>query len=94
MEQLSNLDGIYYRRMMGEYIIYYRDKIAAYICDGRFLVRPVPSARKILPDAELDAMMEGGKKKLLRVDDVDNREFLRELLESMYEELPAPKKKK
>lgn len=94
MEQLSELDCIYYRPMMGEYLIYYKDKVAAYICDERFLVRPVPSAIKLLPDAEYDSVMEGGKKKLLRVDDVDNRGLLINLFNSIYSELPAPKPKK
>lgn len=84
MEQLSELDCIYYRPMMGEYLIYYKDKVAAYICDERFLVRPVPSAIKLLPDAEYDSVMEGGKKKLLRVDDVDNRGLLINLFNSIY----------
>lgn len=94
LEQLSELDGITHRMMMGEYLIYYKDKVAVYICDDRFLVRPVPSAIKLLPDPEYDAMSEGGRKKLLRVDDVDNRELLTDLLIAMYDELPAPKPKK
>ncbi|MGN0447884.1 MAG: TfoX/Sxy family protein [Acutalibacteraceae bacterium] len=94
MDQLSELKEIYYRKMMGEYLIYYREKVAAYICDERFLVRPVPSAIRLLPKAEYDSIAEGGKKKLLRVDDVDNKEFLCNLFLSMYDELPAPKKKK
>lgn len=94
MEQLSGLENVYYRRMMGEYLIYYREKVAAYICDERFLVRPLPSAIRLLPNAEYDSMQEGGRKKLLRVDDVDNRELLQELFESIYDDLPAPKPKK
>ena len=95
-DQLSSLDGISYRMMMGEYLIYYRGKVAAYICDGRFLVRPVPSAVKMLPEAEYDAISEGGRKKLLRVDDIDNRELLTNLFMTMYDELPEskPEKKK
>ena len=96
LEQLSSLDGISYRMMMGEYLIYYHGKVAAYICDGRFLVRPVPSAIKMLPEAEYDAISEGGRKKLLRVDDIDNKELLTNLFMAMYDELPEskPKKKK
>ena len=95
-EQLSSPDGIPYRMMMGEYLIYYRGKVAAYICGGRLLVRPVPSAIKMLPGAEYDSISEGGRKKLLRVDDVDNRELLTDLFIAMYDELPEakPKKKK
>ena len=93
-DQLSSLDGISCRMMMGEYLIYYRGKIAAYVCDGRLLVKPVPSAIKMLPGAEYDAIYEGGKKKLLRVDGVDNKELLTKLFSAMYDELPEPKPKK
>ena len=93
LDQLSSLDEISHRMMMGEYLIYYRGKVAAYICDERFLVRPVPSAIKLLPDAEYDSISEGGKRKLLRVDNVDDREFLTQLFIAMYEELPQPKPK-
>jgi len=93
LDQLSGLDDISYRAMMGEYIIYYRGKIIGGIYDDRFLVKPVQSAVAMMPDADLELPYEGAKEMLL-VDDVENREFLRELLEAMYDELPAPKKKK
>ena len=93
LDQLSGLDDISYRAMMGEYIIYYRGKIIGGIYDDRFLVKPVQSAVAMMPDADLELPYEGAKEMLL-VDDVENRELLRELLEAMYDELPAPKKKK
>lgn len=92
-EQLSDLDDISIRSMMGEYIVYYRGKIAAYVCDNRFLVKPVASAIAMLPDAPFQPPYEGAKDMLL-VEDVDNRELLRRLFEKMYDELPAPKPKK
>ncbi|MDO4941553.1 MAG: TfoX/Sxy family protein [Lachnospiraceae bacterium] len=91
--QLSDLEDITYRKMMGEYIIYYQGKIIGGIYDDRFLVKQVAGAKKLMPDALLELPYEGAKEMLL-VDDVDNREFLKELLNAMYDELPAPKKKK
>ena len=93
LDQLSGLDDISYRAMMGEYIIYYRGKIIGGIYDDRFLVKPVKSAVAMMPDADLELPYEGAKEMLL-VDDVENRKFLGELIEAMYDELPAPKKKK
>lgn len=93
LDQLSGLDAVSYRAMMGEYIIYYRGKIVGGIYDDRFLVKPVKSAAAMMPDAELELPYEGAKEMLL-VDDVENREFLCELLEAMYDDLPAPKKRK
>ncbi len=93
LEQLSELEDVSYRAMMGEYIIYYRGKIVGGIYDDRFLVKPVKSAAAMMPDAELELPYEGSKEMLL-VDNVENRDFLRDLLEAMYDELPSPKKKK
>ena len=93
LEQLSELDDVSYRAMMGEYIIYYRGKVVGGIYDDRFLVKPTKSAVAMMPNAEMELPYDGAKEMLL-VDDVDNKEFLRELLEAMYSELPAPKKKK
>lgn len=93
MEQLSGLDEITYCRMMGEYIIYYRGRIAAYICDERFLVKPVESAKRMMPEADSEPPYPGAKDMLL-VDNVDDRNFLTELFIAMYDELPEPKKKK
>ena len=80
-----------YRAMMGEYILYYNGKIVGGIYDDRFLVKPVIAAVAMLPDAKKELPYEGGKEMLL-VEDVDNRELLRDLLQAMYEELLAGKK--
>ena len=93
LEQLSELDEITYRAMMGEYIIYYRGKVVGGIYDDRFLVKPVKSAMNMMPEAGLELPYEGAKEMLL-VDNVENTEFLRDLLDAMYSDLPAAKKKK
>ena len=93
LEQLSELDEVSSRVMMGEYILYYHGKIIGGIYDDRFLVKPTKSAVAMMPNAEMELPYDGAKEMLL-VDDVDNKDFLRELLEAMYSELPAPKKKK
>lgn len=93
IEQLSDLDEITYRAMMGEYIIYYRGKIVGGIYDDRLLVKPVKSAIALIPEAVYELPYEGAKEMLL-VDNVDSREFLAELFNIMYDELPEPKKNK
>ena len=93
LEQLSDLDEISYRAMMGEYIIYYRAKIIGGIYDDRFLVKPVKSAMSMMPDARMELPYEGAKEMIL-VDDLENKAFLSELFEAMYDELPAPRKRK
>ena len=93
LEQLSELEEIAYRAMMGEYIIYYRGKIIGGIYDDRLLVKPVKSAILLMPDADYELPYEGAKEMLL-VNDVDSKDFLTRLFNAMYNELPAPKKKK
>ncbi len=93
LEQLSGLDEISCRAMMGEYILYYRGKTFGGIYDDRLLVKPVPAAVKMMPEAEMELPYEGAKAMLL-VDDVDDRQALCTLVESMWEELPEKKKKK
>ena len=93
LEQLSELDEITYRGMMGEYIIYYRSKVIGGIYDDRFLVKNIKAAADLMPEAALELPYDGAKEMLL-VDDIENKEFLRDLLEAMYNELPAPGKKK
>ena len=90
LDQLSGLDEITYRAMMGEYIIYYRGRIVGGVYDDRFLVKPTKTAIAMMPDAERELPYEGAKEMLL-VDNVDDREFLQKLLEEMYKELPVPK---
>ena len=90
LDQLSGLDGIDYRGMMGEYILYFRGRIVGGIYDDRLLVKPVPAALALMPDASRELPYPGAKEMLL-VEDVDNGEFLRELFRAMYDELPPPK---
>ena len=92
LEQLSELDEVSFRAMMGEYILFYRGRIFGGIYDDRLLVKPVPIALKLMPDAVMELPYDGAKEMIL-VDDIDNREFLCRLVRSMWEELPEKKKK-
>lgn len=92
LEQLSDLEGISYHAMMGEYIIYYREKIVGGIYDDRLLVKPVKSAVSLMPNAIYELPYDGAKEMLL-VDNVDNKDFLTRLFVAMYDELPAQKRR-
>lgn len=93
LEQLSLLDDITYRLMMGEYIIYYKGKIAGGIYDNRLLVKPVKTAIALMPSSPREIPYEGAKEMLL-VEDIDNKDFLYRLFNSIYDELPALKNRK
>ena len=93
LEQLSELEEITYKAMMGEYLLYYRGKIVGGIYDNRLLVKPVKSAVSLMPAATLEIPYDGAKQMLL-VDNVDSKQFLAKLFDAVYDELPSPKKKK
>ncbi len=91
LELLSETDNIRYRPMMGEYIIYYKDRVIGGIYDDRFLVKPTKSAKELMPEASYELPYEGAKEMLMV--DSEDKEFLGELFEAMVDELPKPKKK-
>lgn len=93
LDQLSELDDITYRAMMGEYVLYYRGRIFGGIYDNRLLVKPVKAAVSMMPNAVYELPYEGAKPMLL-MDRLEDREFLRLFLEAVYPELPAGKKKR
>ncbi|SCI36656.1 Regulator of competence-specific genes [uncultured Clostridium sp.] len=93
LEQLSDLEAVSYRSMMGEFILYYRGKIIGGIYDDRLLVKKTRSALELMPAAICDLPYAGAKEMLL-VDEVDSKVFLTKLFEAMYDELPLPKQKR
>ena len=93
LEQLSELEEISYRSMMGEYILYYRGKIIGGIYDNRFLLKPVKAVLNQLGQPRLDRPYEGAKEMIL-LEDLEDKSFLARLIRDMYEVLPAPKVKK
>ena len=93
LEQLSEIEGITHRQMMGEYIIYLNGRVAAYLCDNRLLIKPTPTAMEMMKGASPEPPYEGAKEMLL-CENTEDREFLKALFEGIYEELPEPKKRK
>ena len=93
LEQLSELDDISYRAMMGEYVLYFQGKVFGGIYDNRFLVKPTKFAKALMPDAPYELPYEGAKE-MLMIEDIEDRDFLSQLLNAMVVELAAPKKKK
>ena len=93
MEQLSLSGDVSCRAMMGEYVIYYRDRVIGGVYDDRFLVKITPSSLAMMPDAEREIPYPGGGEMLL-VDEVEDREFLARHFEATYGELPPTKRKK
>ena len=93
LDQLSAVDGVSWRAMMGEYILYCRGKIVGGIYDDRLLVKPTASAKRLMPESPMELPYAGAKEMLL-ADCVDDRERLCALICAVAAEVPAGKKKK
>ncbi len=93
IEATRGVGGITTRAMMGEYVLYYNGKVVGGIYDNRVLVKDIPAARALLPDARLELPYEGSKLALY-LEDFENEEAVRRLFEAMYDALPAPKPRK
>ena len=92
LEQLGSEEDVSSRPMMGEYLVYYRGKYVGADCDDRFLVKPTPGAKALLPQAPMELPYEGAKEMIL-VEDLENRDLMNQLAETLFEELPFPKKR-
>lgn len=90
---LEHCSGLTFRSMMGEYVLYYGSKVIGGIYDNRFLVKPTKSALELIPDVRLELPYEGAKKMLL-VENIEDEEFLKELLEALYRDLLESQNKK
>ena len=90
LDQCSALSA---RAMMGEYVLYYGGKVVGGVYDNRLLVKPTKSVLALLPNAPRELPYEGAKEMIL-VEDIEDRELLKDLFDAMYEELPEPKKRK
>ena len=92
LDLLGELDNVAHRKMMGEYVLYYRGKVVGGVYDDRFLLKVTPASERLLPDAPRAIPYEGAKEMLLV--EVEDRDTLHDVVEAMWEELPAPKKRK
>ncbi|MFR7590104.1 MAG: TfoX/Sxy family protein [Longibaculum sp.] len=93
LEQLSYLEDITYRPMMGEYLIYYRDKVIGGLYDNRFLIKDVNCLKELMTEITYEIPYSGAKKMIL-IKDIENKQYLKQIIETMYEELPIPQSKK
>lgn len=93
VENLRKIGEVSTRKMMGEYCVYYQNKLIGDICNNCLFLKPTESVLRMMPDAERDYPYEGSKTQMVVVDDVENTELMTEVLNEMYKELPEPKKK-
>ena len=89
--QLADLEEFSYRAMMGEYILYYKGRILGGIYDNRLLLKPVPATLKMLGEPSYELPYPGAKE-MIFLEEVADKDFLRQLVLAMYPQLAARKK--
>ena len=92
-EQLSQHHHISYKKMFGEYGIYCNGKIIGLVCDNQFFLKPTKAGAALLEES-IEAPPYDGAKPYYLLENLENRQYLSQLIEATYEELPAPKPKK
>ena len=85
LDQFPDDGSVTYKPMMGEFLLYYRGKLFGGIYDNRFLLKPTKAILSFLPDAKRELPYTGAKEMLL-VENVDDRDFLAELLKAIMED--------
>ena len=91
LDLLGELEDVAHRKMMGEYVLYYRGKVIGGIYDDRFLLKVTPASSRLLPEAPRAIPYEGAKEMLLV--EAEDRDVLRDVVKAMWEALPATKKR-
>ena len=92
-DQLNHIQGIYLKKMFGEYGLFYQDKMVGLVCDDQLFIRQTKKGEELLMDPELASPYPGAKPYFL-IDNPENREILSELIVKTYAELPLPKPNK
>ena len=94
LEQIENAGLITYKKMFGEYGVYSNGKIFALVCDNQLFIKPTAAGRDFIGEVVEAPPYPGAKMYFLIEDQIENREWLNELIRVTVAELPEPKPKK
>ena len=92
-DQCGGAGEIVVKKMFGDYGIYCDGKIFGLICDDRFYLKPTDEVRPLLRTIEMRPPYEGAKE-YFYIADVDDRDYLSQLVRETCKALPEPKPKK
>ena len=92
LDQLSDLPEISYRQMMWEYVLYYHQKIIGWIYDNRLLLKPTEQVKEIMNNMEMQVPYPWAKP-MIYVDNIDNSDYLKKIIETTYQWLSSLKDK-
>jgi len=94
MDSLGNLGigGFSAWKMMGEYCVYFKDKLIGGIYDDMFLLKPTSSALRLLPTAQRACPYKGSRTQMIAIEEIEKTELFRQLIKAVYDELPQKKR--
>jgi TfoX/Sxy family transcriptional regulator of competence genes len=93
-DQANDAGRITFRKMFGEYALYCDQKVVAFICDNQLFVKPTETGREFIGDVVEAPPYPGAKMYFLVEDQLDDREWLANLIRITSLEVPVPKPKK
>ncbi|NOY70477.1 MAG: TfoX/Sxy family protein [Deltaproteobacteria bacterium] len=93
VEQIQNAGVIRYRKMFGEYALYCNDKVVALMCDNQLFVKPTKAGKLFIGEIVEKPPYKGAKPSFLIEDQIENRDWISNLISITEEELPTPKPK-
>ena len=94
MEQIINAGKITTKKMFGEYGIYADGKLFGLICDNKLFIKPTISGREFIGNVIEALPYDGAKPSFLIEEEIENSDWLSELVRISLNELPPPKPKK
>jgi TfoX/Sxy family transcriptional regulator of competence genes len=94
VDQIEPSGSTTYRKMFGEYALYFNGKVVALICDNRLFVKPTAAGRSFIGDVVEAPAYPGAKPSFLIEEQIEDRDWISKLIEITEKELPEPKPKK
>ena len=94
LDQIHDAGEIKYRKMFGEYTIYAEGKVVALVADNKLYVKQTEGGRKFIGEVQEAPAYPGAKMSFLIEDQLEDHQFISELIRITTSEVPFPKPKK
>jgi DNA transformation protein and related proteins len=93
-DQINGAGQISFKKMFGEYAIYYDEKVIALVCNNQLFIKPTAGGRSMLGSVVEAPPYPGAKPHFLIGEQLDDQQWLTNLIQLTASEVPAPKPKK
>lgn len=94
LDQIENAGEITAKKMFGEYGLFSDRKIFGLICDNKLFIKPTEAGRTFINDVVEAPPYKGAKMSFLIGDQLEDRDWISNLVRITVKELPEPKRRK